>query len=114
MRRKCLAVLGAAMAVLALAAVAEAKPPDLDSGKLRSAVTVEGIVHHQRALQTIATLNGGTRHTETPGYAASVGRGWRAPIGSSSKVTGAHALAERRTQVHVRGAAGRPPLASSR
>jgi hypothetical protein len=64
------------MAVLAFAAVAEAKPPDVDSEKLRRAVTVEGIVDHQRALQTIANLNGGTRHTETPGYAASVAYVW--------------------------------------
>jgi Zn-dependent M28 family amino/carboxypeptidase len=34
--------------------------------------TVRGIVAHQRALQTIADMNGGTRHTETPGYTASV------------------------------------------
>jgi Zn-dependent M28 family amino/carboxypeptidase len=34
--------------------------------------TVRGIVQHQRALQTIADANAGTRHTETPGYTASV------------------------------------------
>jgi Zn-dependent M28 family amino/carboxypeptidase len=34
--------------------------------------TVRGIVQHQRALQGIADMNGGTRHTETPGYTASV------------------------------------------
>ena len=72
MRRTCRAVCAAAMAVLALTAVAEAKPPDVDSTALRRAVTVNGIVDHQRALQTIANLNGGTRHTETPGYPASV------------------------------------------
>lgn len=35
-------------------------------------MTVDGIVAHQQALQNIANMNGGTRHTETPGYAASV------------------------------------------
>jgi Zn-dependent M28 family amino/carboxypeptidase len=34
--------------------------------------TVRGIVAHQRALQGIADMSGGTRHTETPGYTASV------------------------------------------
>ena len=36
------------------------------------AVTVDGIVEHQRALQNIADMNGGTRYTKTPGYTASV------------------------------------------
>jgi Zn-dependent M28 family amino/carboxypeptidase len=34
--------------------------------------SVDGIVEHQQALQNIATMSGGTRHTETPGYTASV------------------------------------------
>jgi Zn-dependent M28 family amino/carboxypeptidase len=34
--------------------------------------SVPGIVEHQQALQNIANMNGGTRHTETPGYTASV------------------------------------------
>ena len=51
---------------------AQAKPPDVNSDKLERAVTVPGIVEHQRALQNIADMNGGTRHTETPGYTASV------------------------------------------
>ena len=72
MRRTCLAVCAAAVAVLALTAAAVAKPPDVNSERLRRAVTVDGIVEHQRALQTIANMNGGTRHTETPGYTASV------------------------------------------
>jgi Zn-dependent M28 family amino/carboxypeptidase len=40
--------------------------------KKKPRTTVRGIVAHQRALQTIADLNNGTRHTETPGYTASV------------------------------------------
>jgi Zn-dependent M28 family amino/carboxypeptidase len=72
MRRACLAVCGAAMATLAFTGTGQAKPPDVDSDKLERAVTVPGIVEHQRALQNIADMNGGTRHTETPGYTASV------------------------------------------
>ena len=34
--------------------------------------TVRGIVQHQRALQGIADMNGGTRYTKTPGFTASV------------------------------------------
>jgi Zn-dependent M28 family amino/carboxypeptidase len=62
----------AAVATLAIVPAALAKPPDVNSDKLERAVTVEGILEHERALQNIANLNGGTRHTETPGYLASV------------------------------------------
>jgi hypothetical protein len=41
------------------------------SGRLRSAVTVGGILGHERALQSIANANGGTRASGTPGFAAS-------------------------------------------
>ena len=34
-------------------------------------MTVQGITEHQKALQNIADLNGGTRYTRTPGYTAS-------------------------------------------
>ena len=50
---------------------AAAAPPDVDSARLERLVTVEGITEHQRALQHIADLNGGTRSTRTPGYTAS-------------------------------------------
>jgi len=72
MRRAHLLACGAVAATLAFTSTAAAKPPDVDSSKLRAAVTVDGIVEHQQALQNIANLNGGTRHTQTPGYAASV------------------------------------------
>ena len=72
MRLAHLAACGAIAATLALASTAVAKPPDVDSSKLRAAVTVDGIVAHQQALQNIANLSGGTRHTKTPGYTASV------------------------------------------
>jgi Zn-dependent M28 family amino/carboxypeptidase len=59
----------AAFAITAPAAVAA--PPDVDSTRLERLVTVQGITEHQKALQTIADLNGGTRYTRTPGYTAS-------------------------------------------
>jgi Zn-dependent M28 family amino/carboxypeptidase len=53
----------AVLATFALAGAAQAAPP---------VTSVSGIVEHQTALQNIANMNGGTRHTETPGYTASV------------------------------------------
>ncbi len=43
----------------------------VDSSALRRAVTVNGILTHERALQRIANQNGGTRAAGTPGYEAS-------------------------------------------
>jgi Zn-dependent M28 family amino/carboxypeptidase len=45
---------------------------EIDTKRLRDAVTVGGILAHQRALQRVANRNGGTRASGTPGYAASV------------------------------------------
>jgi Zn-dependent M28 family amino/carboxypeptidase len=45
---------------------------EVNSKKLREAVTVNGILQHERAFQSIANLNGGTRASGTPGYEASV------------------------------------------
>jgi Zn-dependent M28 family amino/carboxypeptidase len=44
---------------------------DIDSAKLRKAVTVGGILSHERVFQRIANQNGGTRASGTPGYDAS-------------------------------------------
>jgi Zn-dependent M28 family amino/carboxypeptidase len=44
-----------------------------DTDALRQAVTVQGILEHQRAFQAIADANGGNRASATPGYEASVG-----------------------------------------
>ncbi len=44
----------------------------VDTTALRNAVTVGGILGHERALQRIANQNDGTRASGTPGYAASV------------------------------------------
>ena len=64
------------MLTLTTASAAQAKDHGhghgVSSKKLERAVTVRGIVKHQRALQHIADMNGGTRHTKTPGYTASV------------------------------------------
>lgn len=45
---------------------------EVNSKKLRDAVTVNGILQHERAFQGIANANGGTRASGTPGYDASV------------------------------------------
>src|SRR3954451_15320714 len=71
MRRTHLAACAAVFASLISAPGAVANPPDVDSTRLEQLVTVNGITEHQKALQTIADLNGGTRHTRTPGFAAS-------------------------------------------
>jgi Zn-dependent M28 family amino/carboxypeptidase len=44
----------------------------VDSTNLRNAVTLGGVRAHQAALQAIATAEGGTRASGTPGYAESV------------------------------------------
>jgi Zn-dependent M28 family amino/carboxypeptidase len=44
----------------------------VNTNKLRKAVTVGGILEHERALQRIAIGNGGNRAATTPGYDASV------------------------------------------
>ena len=64
-----------AAAVLISLAGASAQAADAPPGqvaKLRKAVTVAGMMRHEQALQDIATANGGTRASGTPGYQASV------------------------------------------
>ena len=57
---------------LVVAAVAPASADNgVDSSALRNAVTVTGVLGHERALQRIANANGGTRAAGTPGYEAS-------------------------------------------
>ncbi|MFC5929260.1 M28 family metallopeptidase [Cryobacterium melibiosiphilum] len=50
---------------------ATAAVDEINTQKLRNAVTVNGILQHERALQRIANRNGGTRAAGTPGYDAS-------------------------------------------
>ncbi len=49
-----------------------ARSAEMDaSAQLRQAVSVEGLMAHERRLQDIANANGGTRYVGTSGYAAS-------------------------------------------
>jgi Zn-dependent M28 family amino/carboxypeptidase len=64
-------VLGVA-ASFAFASPASAELDEVNTKKLREGVTVNGILQHERAFQTIANFNGGTRASGTSGYRASV------------------------------------------
>jgi Zn-dependent M28 family amino/carboxypeptidase len=66
-----LAIPVTAVLLATLAASPAAAVDKLNSKKLRDAVTVSGILGHQRVLQRIANQNGGTRASGTPGFAAS-------------------------------------------
>lgn len=74
MRR--LATLSAATAAVLTATALTAAPAGavdtINTKRLRDAVTVNGILAHERAFQRIANANGGTRASGTPGYDASV------------------------------------------
>jgi Zn-dependent M28 family amino/carboxypeptidase len=61
----------AGLAILVLAPSAFALD-EVNTKKLRNAVTVNGILGHERALQQIANLNNGTRASGTPGFEASL------------------------------------------
>jgi Zn-dependent M28 family amino/carboxypeptidase len=62
-------------ALVLLATLVPAAPAaavdDINTKKLRDAVTVNGILGHERVFQRIANQNDGTRASGTPGYAAS-------------------------------------------
>ncbi len=64
------AVFTAVVALLTFAPAAMAVD-EVNTKKLRKEVTVSGILSHERALQRIANMNGGTRASGTPGYDAS-------------------------------------------
>ncbi|HEV2930468.1 MAG TPA: aminopeptidase, partial [Propionibacteriaceae bacterium] len=63
------------VAVLALTALWAPSPAlaidEVNTKRLRNAVTVSGILAHERIFQQIANQNGGTRASGTPGYDAS-------------------------------------------
>ncbi len=61
----------AAAMLLSVPAAEAAKDPNHVSRELRAAVSAQGITQHLQALQNIATANGGTRASGTPGFAAS-------------------------------------------
>src|SRR3954447_17352386 len=71
MRRTHLVACAAIASTLAAAPAAIAKPEEINSSRLERMVTVEGITEHQKALQNIADMNGGTRYTRTAGFTAS-------------------------------------------
>ena len=60
-----------ALMLLMPGTAASAAPNNNTSRKLLDAVSVEGVMRHERALQDIATANGDTRASGTPGYDAS-------------------------------------------
>ena len=64
------AAFAAVLALLTFAPAAMAVD-EINTKKLREDVTVNGILEHERALQRIANMNGGTRASGTPGYDAS-------------------------------------------
>ena len=67
-------IVTASAALLCALAVVQAAPSatPADSSALRAAVTAQGILAHEQALQTIANANGGTRASGTPGFDASL------------------------------------------
>lgn len=71
MRIRCLALIGAGVAMLFATASASARSFDV-SKKLRNAVTVEGIREHQEKFQRLADAHQGNRAAGTVGYEASV------------------------------------------
>ncbi len=56
---------------ISLAAAPAVAVDEINTKKLRNAVTVGGILSHERVFQRIANQNGGTRASGTPGYDAS-------------------------------------------
>ncbi|MGL5850256.1 MAG: PA domain-containing protein, partial [Phycicoccus sp.] len=71
MRRVALTAAVALVATAAIQQPAGAAVDEVNTAKLRKAVTVNGILGHERAFQRIADANGGTRASGTPGYDAS-------------------------------------------
>jgi PA domain len=69
MRR--LSIVVVALVTALLAATPAQAVDDVNTKRLRNAVTVGGILSHERVLQRIANQNGGTRASGTPGYDAS-------------------------------------------
>lgn len=72
MRTQALVLAGAVIATVLVPTSAAVAVDDVNTNKLRKAVTVNGILKHERALQRIANNNGGSRAAGTPGYDASV------------------------------------------
>ena len=71
MRKIALAATGVLLSVGLLSPIQAFAIDDVNTSKLRKAVTVSGILQHERALQSIANKNDGTRASGTPGFDAS-------------------------------------------
>ena len=71
MRKIALATTGVLLSVGLLSPIQAFAIDDVNTAKLRKAVTVSGILQHERALQRIANQNDGTRASGTPGFDAS-------------------------------------------
>ena len=71
-------ICAAAVALVPASSATAANTPGGQAAKLRKAVTVAGMMRHEQALQDIATANGNTRASGTPGLPG-VGRLRRQP-----------------------------------
>lgn len=71
MRRRTALVTALVAAGLLVPVTPVAAVDEVNTQRLRNAVTVNGILAHERAFQRIANNNGGTRASGTPGYDAS-------------------------------------------
>ena len=71
MRGKATLLAGLVVAAVAIPSTAAMAIDDVNTRKLERAVTVNGILQHERVFQRIANNNGGTRASGTPGYDAS-------------------------------------------
>ena len=67
MRRRAALVATAVLATMLIPVTNAAAVDEVNTKKLRDAVSVSGIFHHERALQRIANANGGTRASGTQG-----------------------------------------------
>jgi len=70
-RRKATLLAGLVVVAVAVPSTAAVAIDDVNTRKLERAVTVNGILQHERVLQRIANNNGGTRVSGSPGYDAS-------------------------------------------
>jgi Zn-dependent M28 family amino/carboxypeptidase len=70
-RKIALATTGVLLSVGLLSPLQAFAIDDVNTSKLRKAVTVSGILQHERVLQSIANKNDGTRASGTPGFDAS-------------------------------------------
>ena len=71
MRKLLAGVVATALAAALLSPGTATAVDDVNTQRLRNAVTINGILNHERAFQRIASANGGTRASGTPGYDAS-------------------------------------------